>query len=345
MSGTVRSYNTYPIYVNGPSTLNIGTAGGIPSTIDPVVQGKEYAIYNNNASSNIYFYDGVIKGETAPINGVITDYEPGYKETRNNVTDPDTGITTFDSTLTVVSPDARAASVSNVNFTSLQSAVNYAVASNISRIDLYHDYELTSDLIKPSGIDVNIYLNGFNITGNYQIDSGINLITDNSNSNNNLGASIYDYEKDLKNIVLFELEDGKELSPENTYYLYKLNNGNYETVKLDENKIGNYDIGSDTTELHTVTGKIYINNIETGTYKLVSSSNKEISFEVLSEGVSSNIRINNKVIINRVVETVATVILTIQTGTSRLPIVLFIIIMILLINIISLIALKKHKRI
>ena len=71
-------------------------------------------------------------------------------------------------------------------------------------------------------------------------------------------------------------------------------NNDYELIKVKENRIGNYDIGNGTEELRTADGKIYINNITEGTYKLKGSDNKEISFEITSDGVSSNIRINKK---------------------------------------------------
>jgi hypothetical protein len=231
--------------------------------------------------------------------------------------------------------------VNNINFISLQSAVNYAVNNNISDLQLYNNITLDDDLIKPDGIDVNIHLNGFTINQTvYTIDPGIHLVNGNSNTGNNLGASIFNNNVHTENIVIYELDDGSKLSTTNTYKLYDSNNN---IVKVNENRIGNYDIGNDREELNTVNGKIYINNITEGTYKLISSDNKEINFEITSDGVSSNIRINKKVIINRVVETIATVIITIQTGTTRLPFILFIALIMIIIS--SLIVIKKHKRI
>ena len=201
ISGSISSDTSYAIYLysntaypNTYPTLNIGTPGGAPSTTDPVIQGKNYAIYKSNPYPRIYFYDGVIKGETAPVSGSITDYEPGYKEDRKTVTDPDTGITTIESTLTIIGDDIRTVVVNNVNFTSIQSAVNYAVNNNINRIDLYNDIELSDDLVKPDGINVNIYLNGFTITtGSYTISDGITIVDGNTDPNNGLGASILNY--------------------------------------------------------------------------------------------------------------------------------------------------------
>lgn len=341
-SGTVTSSSTYAIYIEGASTLNVGTLGGIPSTDNPVIYGKTYGIYKNNNSANIYFYDGVIKGETGPISGSITDYEPGYKEERNTVTDPDTGVTTINSTLTIIGDDIRKVVVNNINFTSLQSAVNYAVSNSIARIDLYNDVEIESDIIKPEGINVNVYLNGYHIIGDYNIDSGINII-DSNNESNNLGASILRNNTNHENIVIYQLDNGSDLKTNVIYKLYKLKDGNYENINVNENKIGSYDIGNETEELYTVNSRIYINNISEGTYKLSGSDGNEINFEILSDGVSSNIRINNMFIKNRVVEAIAVLILQLQTGIYRTPYILIILVTIIII--LSIIAIKKHKRI
>ena len=348
LSGTIKSDFTYAITINGNSskhpTLNIGTLGGTVSTSDPIIQGKTFSIFNKDNQGRVYFYDGILRGETGVISGAITDYEPGYKEDRYQYTDPETSINYYESKLTVISDDIRAISVGNINFESIQSAVNYAVSNNISRIDLYHDIELSSDLIKPSGINVDIYLNNYQIiTGSYTIDSGINLISGNNEPNNNLGASILKPKYHTENIVIYELEDGSELDTTNTYNLYKLVQSNYDIVRVNENRIGNYDIGKDIKELRTVNGRIYINNLSEGTYKLVSSSNKEITFDVLSNGVSSNVRVNDKVTINRIVSVIATVILQIQTGNNKS--IYLLLILLIIIVILGLTAIKRHKRI
>ena len=345
-SGTLKTDNQYAITMRSGSsytpTLNIGTLGGVPSTTDPVIQGKDYGVYNDSANGKIYFYDGVVKGETGSFNGPITDYEPGYKEERNQVTDPDTGVTTWNSTLTIVGTDTMKLSVGNINFETLQSAVNYAVANSISRIDLHKDLDLSADVVKPDGINVDVYLNGHTINNNgYTIGTGINLVG--ANSGNGLGANIFGSNKNSENIVIYQFDDGSELDTNMVYRLYELDNGNYEIVNINENRVGNYDIGSETDELHTTNGKIYINNVPEGTYKLTAADGREINFEILPDGVTSNIRINNKVIINRIVETVATVILTIQTGITRHHYILFVIPIIIIIAILFVIN-KKRKR-
>ena len=342
ISGAVTSSNNSAINVSGASTLNIGELGGIPSTTNPVIYGKTYGIVNGNANATINFYDGVIKGESSSIYGTISGYEPGYKEDRSTVTDPDTGITTINSTLTVDGDYSRTIVVDNVNFTSLQTAVNYAVDNNISRIDLYNNIEITSDIVKPDGIDIDLYLNGFTITGDYNIDSGIHIINGNEN-HDNLGASVFRDNTNEENIVIYQLDDGSSLKTNIVYRLYKLVNSNFEVIKVEENNIGNYDIGRDTEEIYTTDGKVYINNISEGNYKLSGSDGSEINFEILSDGVSSNIRVNNRVIKNRIVTAVATLILQLQTGIIRIPYI--IIILVLLSIIIGIIAIKKHKRI
>ena len=78
ISGVYKSTGSNALYTEGTGTINIGVSGGIPSNNDPLIQGKNYGVYNYENNTNIYFYDGVLRGETAPVYGIITDYEPGY---------------------------------------------------------------------------------------------------------------------------------------------------------------------------------------------------------------------------------------------------------------------------
>ena len=344
-SGTLTSNNDISIYMNGRGTLNIGTQGGIPSVTNPIISGKTYGLYNNSNASNFYFYDGIIKGETGSIYGTIRDTEAGYKEKRDNVTDPDTGVTTIESTLTVIGSTERVAVVNNINFLSLQAAVNYASNNNIENIQLYKSVTLEDNIVKPeSGSNVKIYLGGNTITeGSYTIGEGIELVegTAPSASISRFLASITGTEINPRNIIIFEMSDGSKLEANVTYKLYKLTDNGYKIVKLKENELGDYDIGSTVEKMNTARGKLYINQIGEGNYKLVGTDDKEVNFEITSEGISNNIRINNGVRKNRIVETIATLILSLQTGVVRNPYVLMI--MILIVIILSFIAYKKYK--
>ena len=345
ISGTIKSNTANAVYVSGNSTINIGEKGGVPSITSPSLYGKSYGLYHATNTSNFNFYDGIIKGETGSIYGTITNTEDGYKEKRDNVTDPDSGVATIDSTLTVVGDTERIAMVGTVNFLSLQSAVNYASNNNIPDIQMFKSVTLDSDLVKPAGgANVVIHLNGTTITqGSYTIDPGITL-----DSGTAPGASVARFlaniageEINPRNIVIYELEDGSKLEANNTYKLYKEIGGELKIVKVRENEIGDYDLGYDKEILRTTRSRIYINGIGEGTYKLVGSDSKEITFTIYHDGVSSNIRENNNINGNRVSTAIATLILSLQTGMVRNPYIL--IMMILIVGILGFIALKKNQ--
>ena len=60
--GTITSTNGYAIY-NENGNITIGTKDGVVDTSKPIITGKTYAIV---ANSTYKFYDGILKGETAP---------------------------------------------------------------------------------------------------------------------------------------------------------------------------------------------------------------------------------------------------------------------------------------
>ena len=138
------------------------------------------------------------------------------------------------------------------------------------------------------------------------------------------------------------MSDGTRLQSDVTYKLYKVIDGTDKLVKVKENSIGNYDLGSTTDIIRTTDGKVYINDIGEGTYKLVGSDSRVMNFTIGYNTVSDNIRINNKVTTSRTTSVIATLILQLQTGVVRYPFVL--VIMILLILILSFIAYKKYKK-
>ena len=341
----IKSSLSNAIYNNGTGTIIIGEAGGTPSASTPSITGAIYGL-DNISGYYVYFYDGIISGKTDSIYGIITDVEPGYKEVRN--------VTTIDSedyhssTLSPLGDEDIFAVVDNINFSSLQSAVNYAANNGISNITLYRDVTLESDLVKPVGIinDVYIILGSNTITLNgYNIDSSIHLV---SNNEPGLTGAIYKFFASIsgsvtnpKNIVIYELEDGSKLEASNTYKLYKYNDGNYDLVMFDEDRIGEYSLGKDTSDMVTVDSRLYLNGIGEGQYRLIGSDLKELDFEIYEDSVSSNIRINRKTRSNyKEFESIATLILTFSTGIIRTPYVL-ILSLILLITIIGLLLRRK----
>ena len=341
-SGSITSSNGSGINVER-GTLNLGVEGGIPDTDNPYIKGKTYGVYN---SDTFNYYDGRVVGETGSIYGTINKTESGYKEQRENITNNETGVTTIESTLTLMGETEKVAIVNNINFTSLQGAINYAVANEIPDVILYSNVVLEENLTKPEGININLYLNGRTITqGNYLIDEGITLI-DEEEPSGVLGAiykffaNIMGTEINPKNIIIYQMNDGEELESNEVYHLYKLIDGNYKQIKVNEESINEYKIGKETTDLRTNRGKLFIYDIGEGSYKL-TSNNKELLFEITANNVSSNIRVNTRTLDKRMSSSEASLLIMIQTGLARYPLIL--IIMILVVLILGLIALKKYK--
>jgi hypothetical protein len=228
----------------------------------------------------------------------------------------------------------------------VQSGVNYASNNNYPNIQLFKSVILEDNIVLPSGgANVSIYLGGNTITkGSYTIDDGITIVegTAPSASVARFLANITGEEINPKNIVIYELEDGSKLESNKTYKLYKEIDEILKIVKVKENEIGNYDIGYDKEILRTTRSKIYINGIGEGTYKLIGSDSKEITFTIYYNGVSSNIRENNNVNGSRITSSVATLILSLQTGMVRNPYIL--IIMLLIVFTLGFIAYQKFRK-
>ena len=180
--------------------------------------------------------------------------------------------------------------------------------------------------------------------GSYTVEAGIDIVngTAPGASLTRFLANISGTEINPKNIVIFEMSDGSKLDSSTIYKLYKVIDGEEKIVKVKENQIGDYDLGSETENIRTARSRIYINGIGEGTYKLVGSDNKEITFTITHSGISSNIRENNRVQTNRTVSAIATLILQLQTGMVRSPYML--IIMVLIIVILGFVAYQKYKR-
>ena len=341
-SGSIISNNKSGIEVDSRGTLNLGVEGGIPDTNNPYIKGKNYGVYN---SGTFNYYDGRVVGETGSIYGTINKTENGYKEQRESITNNETNVTTIESTLTLMGETEKVAIVNNINFTSLQSAINYAVANEVPNVILYSNVVLEENLTKPEGININLYLNGRTITqGNYIIDEGITLI-DEEEPSGVLGAiykffaNILGTEINPKNIIIYQMNDGEELESNEIYHLYKLIDGDYKLIKLDEESISEYKIGKETTDLRTNRGKLFINDIGEGSYKLISED-KELVFEINANSVSSNIRINTRSSNKRISTSEASLIIMIKTGIIRHPFIF--ILLVLLITIVHLILFKKY---
>lgn len=225
--------------------------------------------------------------------------------------------------------------VNGINFTSLQTAINSVKDNTESNIVIYKDIELTEDIIVPENKIINLYLNGHTITyGDYSFVKNGTLTIIDSAPSESIGASIINtIEKVLninqngKNIIIYEMSDGSKLSTENTYNLYKKIDNEYKILSMEKDEeVGRYITGSNNSEMTSIKGRIYLNNLEEGSYKLVSSDNKDIEFTITEDGkVNGNIleNTNEK---RKVIETAfAYLIITIQTGVNQIKYIIYIV--------------------
>lgn len=316
------------IYItNSNGSVNIGTQDRVVSDSNPIISGGNYGLYNT--SGKVYFYDGIIEGADGQATfGTITETESGYK-TKTDPINID-GVARSRTTLSVVGTEERVAVVNGINFTSLQSAINAAVtsedASTETLVTLYVDIELTENIIVPTGKNIKLYLNGFTITKNgYDFvtnGNGIVEIVDEAKAAS-LGGSIIqnikevlDIDKKVKNIVIYEMNDGSKLEADKTYKLYK----NEKQEKMDEEEsLGRYKTGTNEEEMKTVRGRLYLNGLTEGTYEVIGSDGKRASFNITEEGkiygtAKENIVSENKKL---VATAVAELIISIQTGVIK----------------------------
>ena len=315
-------------------TLYLGTKDGTYDSTSPVISGKDFGVNG----SKIYFYDGVINTEGVPIAGDVMDYETGYNKV--NVTSND-GI--LSATLGVQGEDERVIVMNNVNYTSLQAAVNAAPDNVSTDMVLYTNYTLTENVVVPANKIINFYLNGSTITyDSYIIDttsgSTFNIV---SGAPSNLSGSLINGDNDSNNIIIYQMEDGNSLSELETYKVYRLMDGQYMIVMMSEEELGTYKEYGTIEKLRTIKGKLYLNGLKSGTYKLVSNTNRELDFIIEDDSISSNIRINNSITSARVQSSsIATLILTFSTGIIRTPWMILILLLAILVTL-GIIVIKK----
>ena len=140
------------------------------------------------------------------------------------------------------------------------------------------------------------------------------------------------------------MEDGNPLVETESYKLYQLKDGQYRIVTMTEDELGTYSNLGSIEKLRTIKGKLYLNGIETGSYKLVSNNNREIDFDIYEDSVSTNIRINNSLPSAKVVSSsVATLILTFGTGIARTPWMLILLVLIIVLLLLYILRDKKKK--
>ena len=339
-TGIFNSSNGSAIENTTTGITTLGIKDGIVDLDSLTLKGQTYGL---SSIGNINIYDGTIIGITSSISGSISELEDEHKLTTETI-DED-GISKIKSYLTRMGESEKVAVVNKINFTDLQSAVNYSANNGYADIVLYSDITLSADLINPGEENIKIYLNDHIITlGEYTISDTITL---EEGVDQSLLGSIYKFlanilniEVNPRNIVIYMMSDGSKLTDEETYKLYKED----KLVTFNNIETGKYKLGNNVEEIGTVNNRIYIEGLGEGSYKLVSSTNKEVTFEITKDKVLGNVReytIENE---NRKTsEAVAEYIIQIQTGINRVNYLLIIIS--ILVSVLSLIIINKKKSI
>lgn len=354
-SSSVESTNGLGIInTTSNSVINLGTQDGVVDVTVPLIVGTTYGIDNSYTGAKINFYDGLVEGEGGPtaINGAITTAEGGY------IPDYINNEASSDGKYQVKLKDGSAsvviiAKVGNISFSSqadpyvtateaLQLAINTAANSGRG-VDLLQD--ITIDQSITSSTAVTVYRNGHTETFEPGI-TATNITFTNGQaplaSLAKLLSNINGTGDDENNIVIYEMNDGSELTTVKTYELYL--DGNL--IGLNEEEAGIYRYSGNTNELRPVKGKIYINELTSGNYKLKSSDNKELDFSIDSDGnITGNVKKYNKTDSGSAIyaTSIAELIIAIQTGITRSSYLLIIPMIILIIMI--LLCIKKNKEI
>ena len=328
----------------------LGSKDGNYDSTGPIITGSTYGIDNRSSFSSdrstLSFYDGNINGGTNAISGTVTDVETGYVVDLNYHDD------IYTATLKIPGQNERVIVFNNINYTSLQAAIDASVASVTNEMVLYTDYTLTSDVTVPSNRTIKVYLNGHTLnhdTYSVNVPSGSSY-TEVSGVPSGLGGAIYKFFADItgtpinpKNVIIYQMEDGENLSSTESYKLYKYVDNAYKIVTMTEDELGEYSFGGRIEKMNTIKGKLYLNGLDQGTYKLVSDTRREIDFTIEDNSVSPNIRENHSSPKAKVESSaVAILILTFSTGILRTP-WLFFILAIIAMTLITIVIVKKRE--
>ena len=317
------------IYLEGNGKLIIGEMGGVPDQTDPHIEGSTYGVYNNSRTSEFEFYDGVLIGGQGPnaIYGGLTYVEGGYET--ENILDPNDN--KYHEYLVLSASTVAVATVGTYTFSAnssispsraLQQAINHAIGDgqNVQVVNLVSNVDLVNDEVSiTASSPVVINLNGHEIVtdSTHTVDSNISLNTNNlGGSISRLLSDVFDISDSPKDIVIYELSDGSKLDTTKTYKLYR----DSKLVSLEKEEIGRYRYKGNDENLIPIRGRLYLDNLYKGNYKLESSDNKYIEFSIDSKGnISGNVTENTRNSSQTVAqaESEAELILTIQTGKER----------------------------
>ena len=332
-SGTTINSGGYGVSIlTANGVVSLGTNDATYDSSTPIITSNTYAVYNSAGSFN--FYDGYLRGLTNGHYGIVTSVEDGYRI----VTKSEDGYNiTYQN---IIDTTATVAESNGISFDNLQTAINYAVRNNTYVSLVVTNLSLDSDLIASGPVDLylnnnNLNPNGYNISSNITVHNG--AYNPGGSISGILGNVLGIGNEDVA-IVVYETDDGSLLKSDVDYRLYK--NGNIQ--KVDGEEAGTYSIGSDEEILKPIKGRIYIKNIDKGSYRLVGSDNKEISFMIDEDGnITGNVKEYNMKSKTTTSSATAELILSIQTGIRKVN---YMFIAISLVAVLSLLFIIKRKR-
>lgn len=199
--GTITSTSVSGVSCYG-GTVTIGKNEEVPkvSTTTPSITGGTYGVYRDSTST-LNFYDGVLKGKTAAVSGIIADMPTGYAVYNSS-----------DSTYKIAKLGEAVCKIGNNGFKSIQSAIDSVTSSNQTTIELLRDIDWSAETSTiatiPSNKNIIIDMAGYNIyffksiyliqnSGTLKItnsetnESNIDIVEENNNWNYGTQYTIY----------------------------------------------------------------------------------------------------------------------------------------------------------
>ena len=345
--------------------LTLGNKDGNVNDSSPVIKNNNGYALTSDSNSEVYYYDGIFtSNKPIVIDATIKEVETGY--TTYVSTDYDEhGDLTGTYSMTLIGDyqtSIKIACVDGICYDTIQEAIdasvrNYTVDDGCSEVVINGEYyfavELDADLVLDPQYTVSINLNYHNLNDNGHIIPENIILRNGSRNGSDLQSSlskfladIFDTDEGNKNIIITKMSDGNALDTSKTYNLYKYDNGEYKLLSVNSDEAGKYRVGSETTELKSIKGRIYINNLGVGDYMLKDNLDNELEFNIYENGtLSSNIRENITSNYGRMsASAVATLIVSIQTGQFRIGYVLIGLLVITLIIILLLNIKRKSKK-
>lgn len=315
VKNTVSIDNNDGVGISNSGKLYIGEDDEFVSKTNPEITGSTYGLIN---TGTVYFYDGIITGNSG--NAISDSGEiicPDNYEIYLKTID-----TSSSAILTMRGTTVSVVEFNNQSFSSLEAAIEAAPENEPVVMHLLSDIILYSNIVS-NGKDITLVKGEYNIyMGDYTISDDIKIYVSEPSMTNVLATIMDIFSKNniSKNIIVYEMDDGNKLDVINKYELLVYNEGVYEKIYVenDNDNVGRYSISNKTNDniMTTINGRLYLNNLSVGNYKIIDNNKNEILFSIENDGsLTGNIKENYTNNFNRIMSTSqAQLIINIQTG-------------------------------